>query len=369
MELDFLVVGGGPAGSACASRLAQQGARVAIVERSDFKSFRVGETIHSGIQPLLQRIVFQPNEQEAWRTPSRGVASMWGSDEPTLRPTIMNPYGRGWCVDRRLFDEVLFKHAGKSGVRLFANSRVLSASRKPNYWRFVIDSQNKVFSGRANFVVEATGRTGASCFAPQASRIWVDKLIGVAFLSNSENMFRSHFPQSVLIEAVSHGWWYSVVLPSNRLLAVYFTDADLLPRVKAKMVTFLEEQLKMAKTTLELCSFIQKSLSQLRWRVYDARSSTRRIASSDGWIATGDSLMSFDPLCGRGVVEAINSGIETAEWLLSGHLSTAKSIPDWIEKAKNRFNEYMRERLQIYSFELRWKDSVFWQRRSALDTV
>ena len=51
-ELDVLVAGAGPAGSATALRLAQRGLRVAVLERGHFAEVRVGESLAPAVQPL-----------------------------------------------------------------------------------------------------------------------------------------------------------------------------------------------------------------------------------------------------------------------------------------------------------------------------
>lgn len=170
-------------------------------------------------------------------------------------------------------------------------------------------------------------------------------------------------PVSALIEATPCGWWYSVCLPEGRTLAIFFTDGDLLPRGKTGIASFLRRQIQDSEITGDRCSFIEQSIEHHRWKTFDARSSIRRTVVSDGWVTTGDALMAFDPLCGRGVTEALNSGIEVAGWLLNRQSSDSESIPAWLELVSARFNNYLEQRLRTYSYENRWNDSPFWWRR------
>src|SRR5262245_45819791 len=106
MELDVLVIGGGPAGSVCATLLAQQGVRVAVVEASDFTRFRIGETIAPVVRSILGRVGLPTDSSVPWGLPYTGIGSVWGSPTVHMRPTIVSPYGRGWRVDRRAFDRM-----------------------------------------------------------------------------------------------------------------------------------------------------------------------------------------------------------------------------------------------------------------------
>ena len=45
MKCDVLIVGGGPAGSTCASRLAQLGRHVLVLEKESFPRFHLGESL------------------------------------------------------------------------------------------------------------------------------------------------------------------------------------------------------------------------------------------------------------------------------------------------------------------------------------
>ena len=56
MKIDVLVVGAGPAGSAAAILLREQGHSVVIVDSVAFPRERPGETLHPGIESLFQRL-------------------------------------------------------------------------------------------------------------------------------------------------------------------------------------------------------------------------------------------------------------------------------------------------------------------------
>src|SRR4029434_5980516 len=126
--------------------------------------------------------------------------------------------------------------------------------------------------------------------------------------------------------------------PHVSKVVVFFTDGDLLPRGKYKLAAFLFDQLARSPLTRTDHDFVEERIGRCQWTSFDARSSLRRTAMADGWVAVGDALMAFDPLCGRGVTEALRSGMEVADWLVrSGH-TPIEGLPIWAARAAERFN-------------------------------
>lgn len=243
LDVDVLVVGGGPAGSACAVRLARGGARVAIVEASDFSRFRIGETVEPSVRPLLAKLGVDVAADCKWSAPSTGIVAAWGQSSSAHRPSAFNPYGRGWRVDRKAFDHVLFDRARDGGSLAFTKSRPTSGARSSGAWGFTLDTPLGPIHGRAAWIVAATGRSASAPFSPSRKRLWLDRLVGIALIADAGGRARSDIPAPALVEAAPCGWWYAATIPNGGKLAVFFTDGDLLPRGKRDLEEFLRDQL------------------------------------------------------------------------------------------------------------------------------
>lgn len=116
MRVFTVILGGGPAGCAAAIQLALAGQEVAILERSQYETQRVGEVLPPGAIPRLHRL-------GVWDTfdsylPSPGIVSVWGNPQPYENDFIFHPYGKGWHLDRRRFDESLAGLACAAGATL-----------------------------------------------------------------------------------------------------------------------------------------------------------------------------------------------------------------------------------------------------------
>jgi flavin-dependent dehydrogenase len=191
----------------------------------------------------------------------------------------------------------------------------------------------------------------------------LDRLVGIALIADTGERVRSNPPAPALVEAAPCGWWYAATIPNGNKLAVFFTDGDLLPRGKHNLGEFLRDQLARSPLTRTGRDFADERIGRRQWTGFDARSGIRRVAIADGWVAVGDALMAFDPLCGRGVIEALTFGIEVADWLLQPGQAKREELPIWTANAAQRFNEYRAQRVTTYGAEKRWGDMAFWQRR------
>jgi flavin-dependent dehydrogenase len=362
LDLDVLVVGGGPAGSACAAILAQRGARVAVVDSSDFNDFRVGETIDAAAGPLLARLGVSLDDS-SWARSCHGVMALWGDDVPVMRSSVGDSHRHGWRVDRRQLDDAVFRRSAALGVTVWRKATVANDGRADGRWSFTIRTTDVQVQGSAALVIEATGRRGRSSFASGASRVWFDRLVGIVIRKASHGDPRIS-PDVALVEAVPDGWWYSVVVPDRTTLAIFFTDGDLIPRSSKALPGFLLEQLRRSSLINERWGASSAGATRdepIPFRTFSARSGVRRTAVADGWIAVGDALVSFDPLTGRGVTAALQNGLEVGEAVASGDANIP--LPDWIVRSQSRIRCYQLESAAVYSRETRWRSSAFWQRR------
>lgn len=126
-DLDVVVVGGGPAGSAAAITLAHAGRRVTLVEQARFPRYHIGESLlphcwHTldrlGVREQVEQAGFQSKRSVAFVTPQGKLSRPFRFDEH-----LDHPAARTWQVDRARFDALLLDHAARSGVRVLSQTR------------------------------------------------------------------------------------------------------------------------------------------------------------------------------------------------------------------------------------------------------
>jgi flavin-dependent dehydrogenase len=122
-DWDVLVVGGGPAGTSTALELTRCGSlSVLVVERTDYDRPRIGETLSPAARGLLDHL--RASADGDGHLPAYGTSAVWGSAELATRDFLMTPFGAGWHLDRRRFDERLAAAARESGAEVWRRSRM-----------------------------------------------------------------------------------------------------------------------------------------------------------------------------------------------------------------------------------------------------
>src|SRR5688572_8968430 len=113
---DFVIVGGGPAGSAIAILLAQTGANVALLEKGDYRSFRIGEHLPPSVRGALRMLGCENASLAECAINTPGVVARWKNGDEMFRPYFSQRGPLGVNVMRNAFDAMLFDRATKAGV-------------------------------------------------------------------------------------------------------------------------------------------------------------------------------------------------------------------------------------------------------------
>ena len=78
---DIVVIGGGPAGSSCATMLARQGWKVILLERERFPRDHVGESLLPASIPILEELGVLPAVEAQGFVKKLGATMVWGRDK------------------------------------------------------------------------------------------------------------------------------------------------------------------------------------------------------------------------------------------------------------------------------------------------
>jgi flavin-dependent dehydrogenase len=214
----------------------------------------------------------------------------------------------------------------------------------------------------ARFLIDAGGRAAPLARQLGAKRRKHDRLVCGWIHGRSSGANGLTF-----VEAVEDGWWYSAPLPNGRRVLAFHTDADLASPdlTSAGIARDRDAMLRHVASATHLRALLSAvNFTPDQRSGFTAAHSAQLVpCTGEGWLATGDAALSFDPLSSLGLFNALYTGLaaaEAADRFLSG---AADALTDYDGAIADIWNTYA-ERLAVwYGTETRWADRPFWRRR------
>lgn len=361
MDVDVAIIGGGPAGSAAALALLRHSIlRVVVVERTAYNDWRAGEALSPAVRPLLQYLDAEDLLDSHAHLAAHGTAAAWGSDVLVTRDFLYTGQGTGWHLNRLRFDGDLAALVRRRGGTVLERCTVAGAEHLGDRWRVTVRHHDEVTTElMAQFVIDATGRRAAFGRRCGARRLVADQLFAlVGFCA----FRRGTQPETyTVVEATEHGWWYSALLPADRMVVAFMTDADI---IRQQRLRTLPEWLALLRTTTQTRARVEGSTVEGPPIICPAFSQILRPLAGARWIAAGDAAVGFDPISAMGIGYAIASGVHAARAVhdaMTGSGPLFSAYPDVIQQ---HYERYLARRRDYYAMEGRWPGSPFWARRS-----
>src|SRR5438132_2959314 len=155
MNDEVVVVGGGPAGAACALLLARAGVTVSVVDRGA-PPRATTESLPPGANPLLETLGIAQHLRADGHLACAGNRFAWAEGAPVERDDVFDRFGSGWLIDRSRFDARLRSLAEAAGARWIADVAVLGAAPAGERVELACDDGRRITPA---FVVDASGRS------------------------------------------------------------------------------------------------------------------------------------------------------------------------------------------------------------------
>lgn len=335
---DVIVIGGGPAGAAAATRLAQRGHRILVLEKERFPRFHIGESMLPCSIPLIQALGAMPRLEAAQFLP-KYAAEFVTSDGSlrrryAFRDGLVKNAPSAYEVDRSEFDKLLLDNAAEQGVEVRQGVQVIRFDLTGAEGATVVgraeDGSETTFV--APMLIDASGQ--ASLLAARLGLREMDQeLKNFAVFSHYEGASRytGEAEGDISVVLVPEGWWWVIPLkdnrtsvglvgPSRNLRGQKPDEAYLDARIAES--PFLRERLAGATRVAPVRS------------VSDYSYVSRKLAG-DRFVLVGDAAAFIDPVFSTGVYLGLVGAFRAAE-----AVDAALKAGDF---GRSRFLHYERE--------------------------
>jgi len=362
-KTDILIIGGGIAGCIAALSLVDS-YHVVMIDKLGEPQERIGESLAPTAQRILRQLDLLQDMDALIFTKNKGIQSYWGSEQLHIVDYLNNPDGCGFNLNRQAFEKYLRTVAIKRGVECIWPAKLESQAYKKPSWHIVAkDNQHKTYNITAQFVIDATGRQAHFARKQGVKRHHIDQLIAcwATMQDHQQNKMSS-------ISASEGGWWYSAVVPNNKRVLAFHTDSDLIDK---SAIQDRDSFLALAQNNQVMRTILARAAGDIELHgIVAANSTCLQQVAGQQWAALGDAAISFDPLSSQGMYNAMATALQFKELINKFDIVNHPNVSnmhqfetDYTQQINQIWLHYLQHKDIYYRQEMRWKESVFWQRR------
>lgn len=367
VDVDVVVIGGGPAGSTvgCILKKYRPELNVLILEKEKFPREHVGESQLPAIGPILNEMGCWDKVEAAGFPIKVGATYRWGTskelwafeflplskfkDEPRPAKYDGQRVFTAFQVDRAIYDKILLDHAAELGCDVREETRVSRVEAHGGRVESIQLEDGTIV--RAKHYVDCSGYAG---ILRRANDIKVDvpsKLKNMAVWDYWENADWSVEigvgGTRVEVLSIASGWIWFIPLGPTRTSIGYICPVEHYKKLNMKPEELYEQALAQEPRIQELC---RNATRDGEVRTTKDWSYVAEKLAGENWILAGESAGFADPILAGGMALAHSSAREAAYIILADYDGYAETV--WLRR---RYEETTTRRIRQY---IRFAD--FW---------
>jgi flavin-dependent dehydrogenase len=358
-HFDVVVIGGGPGGSATAGLLAARGHRVLLLEREKFPRYHIGESLITGVLPVLEDLGLRERLDGAGFTKKYGGTLVWGKEDTRpaqgwralggsggadrrrwgFRFAQASNYEHSYQVRRADFDAILLGRARELGARVIEEATV----REPLFdgdravgVRYQCKGDSGPRVARCRLLVDASGQ--AHLLGRHLDLVeWHDDLRNIAIWSYYQGCKRYEGDRfgDILTESRPPGWFWFIPLHDGTVSIGYVTPIAAYQESGLSLEDLYAQQMARSE---EVKALTDGAFRASGFRTIKDWSYTCTRFHGPGWALVGDAAAFIDPLLSTGVTLALRAAHGAV-----GAIDRALRDPDAEELELDRYEKAYRE--------------------------
>lgn len=334
IECDVAIIGAGPAGSAAAAVLAEQGLDVRLIERETFPRYKVGESLIPHCWFPLNRLGVLDRMQEAQFAVAKHSVQFVGTDGKSATPFYFSkhtdhPCSLTWQVRRDAFDQMLFDNAIERGAKpmMGTSAKALRTEGSRVVGVDVTTTSGECLEISARMTIDASGRDtfAISRLDWQVPDKDLQKLAIWSYFRGAERGCGVDEGATTVAYLPGHGWIWFIPLPDDTVSVGVVAERDYLYRDGRDLESIFAREVQAQPWIRERLASASRSDSIRVTAEYSYRS---QHCAQDGLLLAGDAFSFIDPVFSSGVYLALFSGVEAgdavAAALASGDVSASQ---------------------------------------------
>jgi flavin-dependent dehydrogenase len=308
-HVDVLVVGAGPAGSACATLMARSGLNVLLCDKEQFPRDKIcGDCINPdcweyfellGVADSLRRL-------DLHRIESARMATMSGKQITVpVRATPARPF---FSIKRSILDNLLVQNAEREGVSFLQQTGILDATYS-DLWNVIVQSRNGIETISCDYLVGADGRNSTVANKIGAwSRTHPSKntrRVGIQWHADVQPRVGSE----VQLYTMKEGYFGIVNVDDLNSNLAMVTNPDIAREALVDFPRFVERTIYSNPIINRYATQIEPRSSVVT--TYPINPIRRHWNQSKAWLV-GDARQTVEPFTGEGVLFALDDGVRAA---------------------------------------------------------
>ncbi|PTM08497.1 MAG: hypothetical protein DA408_20430 [Bacteroidetes bacterium] len=325
---DAIIIGGGPAGSTMASKLAEKGQHVLVLEKAKFPREHVGESLLPFLYHLFEELgVLDEMKARFSRKPGVTFSNIDGTEAShwCFKHVIKDESGLSFHVRRAEFDDMLLQNSRKKGAEVMEEVSVqkVDLDIDPNQATvYAENAQGEQLQFTGRMVVDASGQNTILATQMKTKKPFESLTPRVAYSSHWENAkltpeLAAGNIKIVHLEGEKMGWFWMIPLIDRLSVGVALNMSYANQQRRILKETTTDWQAKLYEQELQESLVAQEVLAGATRMGPVMANGDFSYYSSTKWgtnfVIVGDASGFLDPIFSSGIYLGMKSSLLVAE--------------------------------------------------------